>query len=252
MDNAKSIISWGDALQPYCYVFHPSAGPIFDKDREKRLELLENSMKELQAFTKTPLAVENMPRTGLGRTVSEMQELISHDDRLRVCFDVNHLLCDDHKTFWNMLKEKIVTLHISDYDFIDEFDLICCIKLSMDDYFSSITFLNDISRDKMVLPISKDFDHDYEVKHKFSDFKGKKFCAYIYVDELIDSKMFDDYFRYNQEYKLFVKPIIKKISNVEVTGNSRKAELKIKMKDSDTNLLTEMCKTLNQVISALS
>lgn len=60
-----------------------------------------------------------------------------------------------------------------DYDFIDEFDLICCIKLSMDDYFSSITFLNDISRDKMVLPISKDFDHDYEVKHKFSDFKGK-------------------------------------------------------------------------------
>jgi len=43
----------------------------------------------------------------------------------------------------------------------------------MDDYFSSITFLNDISRDKMVLPISKDFDHDYEVKHKFSDFKGK-------------------------------------------------------------------------------
>jgi hypothetical protein len=64
--------------------------------------------------------------------------------------------------------------------------------------------------------------------------------------------MFEDYFRYNQEYKLFVKPIIKKISNVEVTGNSRKAELKIKMKDSDTNLLTEMCKTLNQVISALS
>jgi hypothetical protein len=85
-----------------------------------------------------------------------------------------------------------------------------------------------------------------------SDFNGKKFCAYIYVDELIESEMFDDYFRYNQEYKLFVKPIIKKISNVEVTGNSRKAELKIKMKDSDTNLLTEMCKTLNQVISALS
>ena len=49
-----------------------------------------------------------------------------------------------------------------------------------------------------------------------------------------------------------MKPIIKKISNVEVTANSRKAELKIMMKDSDTNLLTEMCKTLNQVISALS
>ena len=60
-----------------------------------------------------------------------------------------------------------------DYEFIDEFDLICCIKLSMDDYFNSITFLNDISRDKMVLPISKDFDHDYEITHKFSDFKGK-------------------------------------------------------------------------------
>lgn len=85
-----------------------------------------------------------------------------------------------------------------------------------------------------------------------SEFKGKKFCANIYIDELINADIVEDYFQYNQEYKLFAKPIIKKISNVEITANSRKAELKIKMKDSDTNLLTEVCKVITQFISAMS
>ena len=107
------------------FVGHPCGGEksLDAKLRRQTMELSKQGLSKLSDIAETQgavIAVENMPRTGLGRTVSEMQELISHDDRLRVCFDVNHLLCDDHKTFWNMLKEKIVTLHISDYDFIGE------------------------------------------------------------------------------------------------------------------------------------
>ena len=107
------------------FVVHPCGGEksLDSKFRVKTMELSKQGLSKLcdiAAPYSAVIAVENMPRTGLGRTVSEMLELLSHDDRLRVCFDVNHLLCDDHKTFWNALKEKIVTLHISDYDFIDE------------------------------------------------------------------------------------------------------------------------------------
>jgi len=107
------------------FVVHPSGGEksLDPKFRCKTMELSKQGLSKLCDIAESygaVIAVENMPRTGLGRTVEEMLELLSHDDRLRVCFDVNHLLCDDHKTFWNALKEKIITLHISDYDLIDE------------------------------------------------------------------------------------------------------------------------------------
>ena len=41
------------------------------------------------------IAVEDLPRTCLGRESSEMLELISVNDKLRVCFDTNHLLQKD-------------------------------------------------------------------------------------------------------------------------------------------------------------
>ena len=39
---------------------------------------------------------------------------------MRVCFDVNHLFHESHKDFIDALGEKIITLHISDYDYEDE------------------------------------------------------------------------------------------------------------------------------------
>ena len=69
------------------------------------------------------ICVEDLPRTCLGHTVEEMQELVSADERLRVCFDVNHFLTDygsTHKQFVEKLGHLIVTTHMSDYDFIDE------------------------------------------------------------------------------------------------------------------------------------
>ena len=42
-------------------------------------------------------------------------ELISADDRLRVCFDTNHLLKESIIDFIYNVGDKIITTHVSDY-----------------------------------------------------------------------------------------------------------------------------------------
>lgn len=61
-----------------------------------------------------------MPRTRLGNTTEELKRLISANDKLRVCFDTNHLLKDDNVSFIKEIGDKIVTLHVCDFDLIDE------------------------------------------------------------------------------------------------------------------------------------
>ena len=50
----------------------------------------------------------------------ELLEIVSVNDKLRICFGVNHLLLDDHMSFMERVKDKLITVHISDYDFIQE------------------------------------------------------------------------------------------------------------------------------------
>ena len=108
------------------FVVHPSAEPIADCDRADSMESAKQTLAEMAecaAKFGAVICVENLPRTCLGHNSEEMLELISADDRLRVCFDVNHLCleyCCDHKQFIADLGDKIVTTHMSDYDFIDE------------------------------------------------------------------------------------------------------------------------------------
>ena len=104
-------------------VVHPSTEPIAEEDRplqmaqsQKSLRALSDAAEELGVV----VAVEDLPRTCLGRDVADMKKLLSADSRLRVCFDVNHLLRGSHEEFVRELGDKIVTLHISDYEFGDE------------------------------------------------------------------------------------------------------------------------------------
>lgn len=66
------------------------------------------------------VAVENLPPVCVGKDVGEVKELISADPRLRVCFDTNHLLPGDPCEFIRALGDKIITLHVSDYDLVNE------------------------------------------------------------------------------------------------------------------------------------
>ena len=66
------------------------------------------------------IAVENLPRTCLGRNSQEMLELISAHPALRICFDTNHLLGEDPVEFVQKVGKHFITMHVSDYDFLNE------------------------------------------------------------------------------------------------------------------------------------
>lgn len=104
-------------------VVHPSSEPI---EEHERSEYMENSIASLKVLADhaqklgLTLAVENLPRTCLCRDSKETEQILRSDDRLRFCFDVNHLLIDSHEKFLERFADKLVTLHISDYDFVNE------------------------------------------------------------------------------------------------------------------------------------
>ncbi len=83
--------------------------------KESLFELAEAAHKNSAV-----VAVENLPRTCLGRSSEEICELIGTHPSLRVCFDTNHLLEEDFESFLDRVGERLVTVHISDYDRVNE------------------------------------------------------------------------------------------------------------------------------------
>ncbi len=105
------------------FVVHPSCEPIEDEERAEYIKCSQESfytLAENAAREGAVIAVEDLPRTCLGRESKEMLELISVNDKLRVCFDTNHLMIEDNPTFIRKLADKIITVHVSDFDFINE------------------------------------------------------------------------------------------------------------------------------------
>lgn len=105
------------------FILHASAEPIPEGERAARMAQAEESVFALASVAAAAggvLCVENLPRTCLGRNSAELKELLSVFPGVRACFDTNHLLSESHADFIAALGEKIVTLHVSDYDFIDE------------------------------------------------------------------------------------------------------------------------------------
>lgn len=101
------------------YIIHASGEPIEEKDRKERMECAKKSLFALAEYANKKgavICVEDLPRTCLGRDISDVKELISVHPSIRVCFDTNHLLSDDNVDFVRALGDKIVTLHVSDYD----------------------------------------------------------------------------------------------------------------------------------------
>lgn len=105
------------------FVIHPSGEPIDDSNREEAIKFSMQSLSELADFAAkngAVIAVEDLPRTCLGNSADEILRLISADERLRVCFDTNHLLKDNNANFMEKVGKKIITVHVSDYDFVNE------------------------------------------------------------------------------------------------------------------------------------
>ena len=104
------------------FVIHPSGEPI-KSEREVRMATAKKSLAalaDIAAEYGATVCVENLPRTCLGKDSAEIAELLSAHGSLRACFDTNHLLSEDNVEFVHNVGGKIVTLHVSDYDFVNE------------------------------------------------------------------------------------------------------------------------------------
>jgi sugar phosphate isomerase/epimerase len=110
-------------FQPKRLVLHASSEPIADSLRPERLQCSRNSIGRLALAAKeigAVLCVENLPRTCLGRDSKELLWLIEPYPDVMVCFDSNHLLTESHADFFRDCSGRIGTVHVSDYDGIDE------------------------------------------------------------------------------------------------------------------------------------
>ncbi len=104
-------------------VIHPSGEPYREEERAERLALAADTVARLTdaaGGAGVTLCLENLPRTCLCRTSDEMLYFLSRIPALRVVFDTNHSLTEDNVHYIRAVGDRIVTLHVSDYDFIDE------------------------------------------------------------------------------------------------------------------------------------
>lgn len=110
-------------LQPQKAIIHPSFEPNPPEEHETRMEACRKSLSVLAAEAKTygvELVIECLPRTCLGNSSEEILWLLEGNENLGVCCDVNHLLKETPEEFIQKVGRRITTLHISDYDGLDE------------------------------------------------------------------------------------------------------------------------------------
>ncbi|MBE6645230.1 MAG: sugar phosphate isomerase/epimerase [Ruminococcaceae bacterium] len=117
------LVRKGAEIGVKIFVIHPSGEPIKDEYRKIRMDTAKQSLAALAEIALqygATIAVENLPRTCLGRNSEEIAELLSAHTALRACFDTNHLLAEKPVDFMREIGDKIITVHISDYDFVNE------------------------------------------------------------------------------------------------------------------------------------
>jgi len=122
-DTFIDIISKAGKIGIKRYIVHPSCEPIPDNERKERLSACAEFLSRLADEAEkhgAVIAVEDLPRTCLGNCSDDILSIISSNEKLRVCFDTNHLLGENNAEFIKKIGSKIITLHVSDYDFVNE------------------------------------------------------------------------------------------------------------------------------------
>src|SRR5699024_7545052 len=124
IETHKRIMKLLEPLNIQKFVIHPSAEPIEDEERPARIKKSIASLKILTEEVKkydAQLALEVLPRTCLANSADEMLKIVNAvDNGIEVCFDSNHLLQEKPEEFVAKVGNLITTVHISDYDGIDE------------------------------------------------------------------------------------------------------------------------------------
>ena len=90
---------------PEKLVLHPSSEPIADGEREQRIR---NSIASIGIL-----------RREAARIGAQLC-IIAPYPEVKICFDTNHLLSEDLLHFVEACGDRIATVHVSDYDMVDE------------------------------------------------------------------------------------------------------------------------------------
>lgn len=104
-------------------VLHPSGEPYDAFERGERMKYAADTLRQLARIAEEngiKLAIENLPRTCLCNIHEEMTMLFHEIPSLYACFDMNHSLRQSNPDFIRALGKRIITVHASDYDMIDE------------------------------------------------------------------------------------------------------------------------------------
>lgn len=150
MARVRSVVDGTAAVGAAVYVIHGSAEPVAQgAARTQALEAAARSLWELTEYMEPlglTLALENLPRSCIGRTAAEIEFLLERAPGLKLCLDTNHFTplrpdvrlralqracpavrrrlnpepVGDVVAYARRLAAKIVTVHLSDYDGIDE------------------------------------------------------------------------------------------------------------------------------------
>ena len=121
-DDEKLIIKAGEVGMKAAVV-HPNTSLIPGLSRETQWEISVNSLNELVKIGKregVDIAVEILAPKNLGSNIAEMKKFMEEVPELKICMDMNHLQGFTHKEFVDAFGDRIVTVHISDYDFDGE------------------------------------------------------------------------------------------------------------------------------------
>lgn len=118
------MIRWScDLYAPQRLVLHPSSEPIADSLRQQRLENAIASIRTVKAVADecgVELCIENLPRTCLGNTPEELVRIVDAVPGVGICFDTNHYVQGTVGHFIEVAGRRIRTVHISDYDLVNE------------------------------------------------------------------------------------------------------------------------------------
>ncbi len=108
-------------------VVHPSSEPIPDEARAARMAQAKRSVRTMVGMAGDAgcrIALELLPRTCLGHSVEELLDLLQDVDASTagVCLDTNHLMAEVAAlpAAVRRLGPRLIALHCSDYDGVDE------------------------------------------------------------------------------------------------------------------------------------
>jgi sugar phosphate isomerase/epimerase len=123
VDIIAKMIKASAIFNPAKLVLHSSSEPIDDNSREQRIQNAIQSIGILRQYANeigAQLCVEDLPRTCLGNTPEELLRIIADYPDVGICFDTNHYLKGTPSHFAQIAGHRIGTLHISDYDGVNE------------------------------------------------------------------------------------------------------------------------------------